>query len=333
MRLASIALATALLACTAFARAAPLDVRDAPGEPAGAHFPLVAGADAKAAERINQALFIANLSQMAPRPGDGAPPLDGMSYSVLRNDARVLSLRIDNDQCGNYCGHSSATPAFDAATGRHLSAGDLFTAEGLKAIARRTLEARVAANRADLAALRRQPATDADAQDRIGLYEECRPGPAIVGRMQVEAKAVAFVQPRCSNRPQRPLDDLSDHEARFPMAELAPWLSGYGRALLLGEGAAPEPFSPYGQVLRGSIDGRLPITLSLGEPKAGGTVDGVYFYDRYRRPIALAGRVRDGAIELEERESHAHLRLRAEGAALRGEWRSEQKTLPVAVAP
>ncbi len=62
-------------------------------------------------------------------------------------------------------------------------------------------------------------------------------------------------------------------------------------------------------------------------------LDGVYFYDRYRAPIMLAGRVRDGTVEFEERASHARWRLKTEGAALRGDWRSGQKTLPVAVAP
>jgi hypothetical protein len=81
MRIAAVAFAAAaLLDCVNVAHAAPLEVRDVAGRSgAGPHFPAIAGGNAKAVERINQALFIGNLSQMAPRPGDPAPALDGMS--------------------------------------------------------------------------------------------------------------------------------------------------------------------------------------------------------------------------------------------------------------
>ncbi|MCR6480364.1 hypothetical protein NU688_29685 [Variovorax sp. ZS18.2.2] len=322
-------------------------------------FPFVQSENTRLAARINQWLFLKTFEIPAPaRMADGLRGVDAqtwqnmpeLGYTVLRNDARVLSLRIEGEGCGAYCENFTYAHAFDAATGRHLEAADLFTSQGLQAIARKIGANNAATLRKEIASLQKakkapQPkdGPSADGLDAvIGLYEDCLSSRgdieyrriAGVGRMEIEAGSVLFAQDRCSNHAMRALDDIGDFSTRIPASQLGPWLTGYGRRLLLGEGSALAPTSPFGQVLHGTIDGKLPITLRLPLIGGGdGQVNAVYFYDRYRTPIPVSGQYKDGVLTLEEGESKARLRLKSEGLALRGEWTSGQKTLPMVLAP
>lgn len=353
-------LIAASLAWSLGAHAASLTVQSLTrraGTTTNQEFPFVQSEDARVATRINQWLFLETFEIPAPvRAADG---LRGMSdqtwqnmpelgYTVLRNDARVLSLRIEGEGCGAYCENFTYAHAFDAATGRHLEIQDLFTPQGLQALARKIDANNAATLRKVIASLQKakklpqakdgRSAEDFDAV--IDLYQDClsRRDDEYrkiegAGRMEIEAGSVLFAQDRCSNHAMRALDDIGNFSTRFPASQLRPWLTGYGRTLLVGEGNAPAPTSPFGQVLRGTIDGRLPITLRLPLLAGDGPVNAVYFYDRYRKPISVSGQYRDGVLTLEESESKAGLRLKSEGTTLRGEWRSDQKTLPLVLAP
>ena len=345
-------LATLLLACAFGAHAAPAVVQGLVHGtgPEAQRFPWVRTDNAKATDRINQFLFIDTFEAMAPaRAGDGLRGIDAqnwqrmpnLGYVVLRNDGRVLSLRVEGEGCGAYCESFTAGHAFDAATGRHLSPGDLFTAEGLADIARKVHANNAARLRKEIAALgSKARSKDEEREDKIALYTECltsRQDPAYqkieaMGRMEIDAKGVLFSQGRCSNHAMRALDDLDGFSTRFTPAQLGPSLTPYGRALLLGEGAAPAPASPFDQVLHGSIDGKLPVTLRLEPLRNDGSAAATYFYDRYRKPISVFGKYRDGVLLLEE-SSDTRLRLAPDGAGLRGEWISGQKKLPLVLAP
>lgn len=352
------ALLAAFLACAVGAHAAPAVVQGLVHGtgPDAQHFPWVRTDDAKVADRINQFLFIDTFEALPPaRASDGLRGIDAqnwqrvqaLSYAVLRNDARVLSLRIEGEGCGAYCENFSTGHAFDAATGRHLSPGDLFTAEGLADIARKVQANNAARLRKEIAALNgKSRSKDEDREDKAALYTDClesRQDPAYrqierMGRMEIDAKGVLFTQGRCSNHAMRALDDLDVFSTRFTPAQLEPWLTAYGRALLGGEGTAPGAVtasvapSPFDQVLHGTIDARLPVTLRLEPLRGDGSVAATYFYDRYRQPIPVFGKYHDGVLLLEE-SSDIRLRLVPEGAGLRGEWISGQKTLPLVLAP
>ncbi|MCX7257935.1 MAG: hypothetical protein NTZ64_14785 [Polaromonas sp.] len=62
------------------------------------------------------------------------------------------------------------------------------------------------------------------------------------------------------------MDNLGEFSLRFAPEQLKPWLSAYGRALLLSE-AVPgtaAPTTPWEQVLHGKISANMPVTLYLG---------------------------------------------------------------------
>jgi len=328
------------------------------GKTADQKFPFVQSEDTRVATRINHWLFLETFEIPAPaRAADGLRGMDPqtwqnmpeLGYTVLRNDARLLSLRIEGEGCGAYCESFAYAHAFDAATGRHLEAADLFTPQGLQAIVGKIGANNAARLRKEVASLQKAsktprpkdgPSAD-DLEAVIGLYEDCLSSRGNaeyrriegVGRMEIEAGSVLFAQYRCSNHAMRALDDIGDFSTRIPASQLGPWLTGYGRTLLLGEGNAPAPTSPFGQVLRGTIDGKLPVTLRLPPFGNGQQVNAVYFYDRYRTPIPVSGQYKDGVLTLDEPDAKAQLRLKSEGLTLRGEWIGGQKTLPLVFAP
>lgn len=321
-------------------------------------FPFVVSTtEPRVATRINQWLFITNFETMAPvRAADGLREVTeqtwrsqpDMQYKVVRNDARVLSVEVSGESCGAYCEDYTVSYAFDATTGRHLEPTDLFTPDGLRAIAQQTHAANAARLRKEIATLRKAnaaahrkgPAADEDRDDKIALYEGCLAERAEAsyrkmvgtGVMAVEAQGVRFEQSRCSNHAMRALDDLDGFSQRYGAAQLRPWLTPYGAAVLLGEATAPGPSSPFGQVLQGSIGTRLPVTLLLENPYDEGSVSATYFYDRVRKPISLSGQYRDGVLELAESESNGRLRLKVEGDSLVGDW-SGNTVLPMRLAP
>ncbi|MBJ2159992.1 hypothetical protein [Variovorax sp. IB41] len=121
-------LASLLLACAFGAHAAPAVVQGLVhgSGPEAQRFPWVRTDDAKVTDRINQFLFIDTFEAMAPaRAAEGLRGVDAqnwqrmpnLGYAVLRNDARVLSLRLEGEGCGAYCESFTAGHAFDVATG------------------------------------------------------------------------------------------------------------------------------------------------------------------------------------------------------------------------
>jgi hypothetical protein len=287
------------------------------------------------------------------------------SYKVLRQDARVLSLALELEGCGAYCENYQRAFAFDLRDGRLLTAGDLFTPEGLKA-----LQPRLAAQRAALIQqqIRRLKHTLAAAQqakrrpeegddDALLMYQDCLrnwlPGADPVYRhlgdeqMAVGPQHLSFTAGRCSNHAMRALDDIGDFHNRLPLTSLRAQLSPYGRAVLLGE-VLPDARPASGllsQVLRGTLDGKLPITLRLvvsspasGAASAEQVVDGNYFYDRMRQLIPLRGTLRGDQLTLTEGESSDDakapvFKLTVSAQGLRGTWRQGERSLPVEITP
>ena len=339
------------------ALAAPLAVQplQRAGDDAAWRLPFVSGGEAAVARRINALVTIdllrvlppARAAQGLPKPDDDTRrSLPEADFRVLRQDARVLALAIDAEGCGAYCEGFSHHYAFDLRSGRRLMPDDLISAEGRVALNRAMALRKRAVIQRHLQRLQRQQRSGAPADDdsdaALAMYQECLPPQAGDGRdrldypelLQVGRGFLEVTEGRCSNHAMRALDELDDFHHRFAGAQLAPWLTPYGRALVLGQGDAAAPAAPWGQVFRGLIDGRLPITMYL--PAPGG---GVYFYDRQRQPIELDARAEgDDGLRIEERtddgQPRARFELRREGPGWAGHWQAtDGRRLPVTLGP
>ncbi len=357
---------TLALATAGALHAAPLEVTPlvqaaAPGKtPTVRRFPFVTSVDGRGAARINNLLFIESFEVPAPvhasyglrevseEVWQRQPEID---FQVQRNDARIFSLTLSAEGCGAYCEGYTTPYAFDAASGRHLSLEDLFTPAGRAALGGQLKSANLAAIQSEIRRLQNEDAgarrrKQPPSQDRtaaLKMYAECaqfRQSPdygAVQGKLQIQPQALVLSMERCSNHALRALDDLGEFSLRFSPDQLKPWLSDYGRALLLGEtpGTA-APTTPWGQVLHGKISANMLVTFYLGALSPDGTLSGSYFYDRYRKPIALSGRFEAGTLTLTEADSKEtpppRLVLTPQGEGLRGHWEGAS-TLDIALEP
>jgi hypothetical protein len=331
--------------------------------------PLVQAGDPLLAAKINDKLFLSRFGVLAPKQAgkvvgaaDGIA-LDGItsqSFKISRNDGRILTIVFDSEFCAAYCESSQTYYSFDMASGRSMEAEDIFSTTGMRDLARQMHKQRLASYRNEAArqktlldALRKKKNASKDDIDdleqRVAFNSDCADAEnqpdsqsdagllAAFQSYQLEAATQNYnlSAPRCSSHAERALDDVDSVRLAIPYAELSPRLSAYGKALLVGTGAVPAGGGYSGQVLHGSL-GTTAITMTL-KKESDGSIQGTYFYDKFRQPIALDGAERDGKLTLNEHSGDqvsATLQLSwSEPArALRGRW-AGKKELDVSVAP
>lgn len=313
-------------------------------------FPVVTHVNKGLAARINQqlfaTLFAAEAHGLPPQdPGESLRQADlaatgaphALGYRVLRNDARVFAVEFRGETCGAYCEGFTRAAAFEAASGRRLTAANLFSPEGLKAIRSTLSSASRARLERQLVLLHARPDTR-DTRAAIALYEYClqeryqgRDWPE-TGDLWVNEKTIAFSQGACGAHVNRSIDEVGELRHPLQLVQLQPWLSDFGRSVLLGELPLHPPATPLGQLLAGTVGG-APAHLYLPEPAAGSdALAGYYYLDRDRRALPLQGAWRDGALLLQD-AAGGSLTLRPQGAALNGEWKAaDGRRQPVALA-
>jgi hypothetical protein len=129
-------------------------------------------------------------------------------------------------------------------------------------------------------------------------------------QMTITPDGVTFIHDQCDGSYYgRYLDEVGRQSTHYSFKDLAPYLNEYGRYMLLDEFKGTSPSSgAFGQVLHGHI-GKMSITLKLnGRSYYNGTsIEGVYFYDRYRIPIWLTGKIEGDQLELKEVVPQAHV--------------------------
>ena len=234
--------------------------------------PFVETSPPEAGQRINaqisgapgdQSFSAAQEAFSKQSPGDRG--LISESYSVARNDGRLLVLQFESEGCGAYCSTSSEQKIFDARTGHLVHPEELFTDQGIAILAQRLKENRIHRAKAILAA---QKGNEADAAD---MYARCiaqwTSWPASLWPLNSNPDGRwRFVSGSCSNHAMRPFDALDNLDQVAAIPELKPHLSAYGKSLLLGEGdvrdPAPEVSPPckHGGGLPVSINNRSPQT-------------------------------------------------------------------------
>jgi hypothetical protein len=332
-------------------------------------FPLVSrlGPAAGVAARINFVLFVGRFDDgyggavppADPRQALGAAGpfarrnLPTLDYRVTRNDARVLAITFTGESCGAYCEDFHDPVAFDARTGRTLAEEDLFEPAGVRAMLVEAARANAARLDAAIARLRREQRAAAarpaprrdrsldDHDDAIAMLDACRERwrdtarPDAAASIEIRERELVVRHGRCSNHAMRGLDPIGAFSNAFALERLRPWLSAYGREVLLGEGRVVErarrALVAAPQAWRGTI-GDNAVTLFVSRVDDDDRVFGYYFYDRFRAAIQLVGKRSGDRLELRETapgdEPNARgpapdgtLSLTVAGDRLTGHWR------------
>lgn len=320
--------------------------------------PWFGGADARAAARVNDWLWLTRAASLAPRApvasariADASELAASVDFHVERNDARVLALRIQGDSCGAYCEGYDEAEDFDARTGRHVTSDELVTPDGRVVLARRVRAEKhrryaqaLKENREALVAAKKDakpdPASIDDLQQRVELDGRCAADDG--AKMSAEEASNAFsyldvglppghmslTTGRCGSHAEGGLDDVGNVTLDVDYPTLRPQLTPYGRALLLGEEAPPAalPQDAIGQVLHGTL-GRSAITMLLvSRYDDGKRITGGYAYDKHGQRIVLEGDRVGTRLTLTEKSGGqdprdvATLKLSIAGDRLKGQW-------------
>lgn len=261
----------------------------------------------------------------ANREGSGST--SGLSWSAS-SQGRVLSLQITSETMGAYSTETTDDLLLDAVHGQPVSAADLFTPEGLKALGARLALARKAKLRQTIQSERREK-HDADVESCLEVQEDALKEQALDGvqDLRLDAKTLAF--PASLDLPHVVLACDVDLTIALPRPDLAPYLSAYGKALL--DSSLPAPTLPtawMSRVFTGRI-GTAPIMIHLLRD-ADGSITGKYAYVKRGAAIELSGGpkggVKGGVLELDESnpdgDTTGHLTFEDHGLSLTGTWSS-----------
>ena len=325
--------------------------------------PFVSGGAPGVAQRINTAVWREMLDGAAAPTTPGktwTPPADKLPQgtSSLKYSARLLppanprmlALAFSGEGCGAYCEGFDTTRLFDLRDGRVVSLGDLLNVDGFAAAGRRLDAQRRRAYQKqvrELAAAKKSARKGSqddedDTDQRLTFNRDClkqvdtQPSTPwwLVGEgFAVDDKGgLSLTKGRCSNHAMQALDDVGDITVTLPAAELQPWLTPYGLAVMRQQGDAPPPAAFDQRELHGQMGG-MAITMRLEPLRDGVDTRGSYVYDKYRTPIALVVR-RDGDSQIratEQTASQGRFDLTIAGGTLAGTWsdKDRRKELPV----
>jgi len=337
--------------------------------------PYVTSSRKDVAARINDELYMgligipapsaagANFELTIPADDSALVGTSSLEFELARDDEHIFSVAVTQEGCGAYCENYTTHYHFDATTGRPFAAAEVITSAGKKDIVKRMDREALGQYRkmlktlqADLALQLKtgkpsQPGGSVDdTRDRIELNEHCLQ--EALERQQDSSrnldedfrylamaipddKGVSFRHERCSNHASRALDDVGDVNLPVPNAQLRGMLTDYGRFLFSGGDRPREALDPFGVFLHGRI-GQSPIALRIAVEKGSQQVSAVYYYDKYRRPIALTGTA-DGdrfTLTTSKTDKDAEtFELVRHGSTLAGQWHKGNALQPVSVGP
>lgn len=273
-------------------------------------FPKIAD-NTNAAKAIN--LFLHSI-ELRTRPGtdaktafSGLPPqTTAIDYTLGANTARLLSVRIDYTDAFRAQYPRARGWTFDAASGRPISQGDLFSAEGYGRLRHKVAAARVKLIRDLEQTLDAEAESDETAAETLALYEDCldtvRIDTLTDDELFVGTDRLYLEHGDCASTEYLEYDVLRPLRVELPFADIAGDLNDYGRCLLLGTGSAPcvgkTREGPQPGTYGGSI-GKKPVTVVFERRYDGDRISGSFVLDnRYHR---LEGRTqRDGKAKLYE---------------------------------
>jgi hypothetical protein len=335
--------------------------------------PFIESSNKAAAIRINTFLHDQLLhtlpSNVADQENDSRvilldPPLEEMrSEGVAEmNSGRSIVVQTFISGCGAYCTESTATYNFDARNGRLIVSQELISPAGRIALAKEVLKFGAARLKKEIVRLEKEIKSNKakkersteDLRTQLEIYESCLedrftkdgglypyylkdPGVVTIGN-----GSLSFSHGECSDHASRALDDLGDIVYTVSGPSLRPYLSAYGKYIMLGEGdGVVMTINPYAQYFKGTINGKTSVTLYLGGYPAGSDESiyetAHYYYDKYRTKIHLSIKRIGNQFELTESKSNQDpkpvLRFQLKGDRLKGQWIGNGKTLPFEAYP
>lgn len=230
--------------------------------------------------------------------------LTGLSYEVVRNDGRILSLLIHRDFIGAYPWWLVNTCSFDLTTGDVLTWHSLFTSTGYNDVNTKILHVRDRIVKNKLRSLHKDMVEGNSQLDESTFevikeyFDGCREN-IDPNHLQITKATIAPDDQECLQHYLR-FYDLS-WITEIPIRSIKNDLNGYGKWLLrLSDTLTASSTEPISYFLTGKI-GTYPITAELLPGEEDSTIHGYYYYNSRKEFIPIHGHIlTDRSIEFEE---------------------------------
>jgi len=277
----------------------------------------------KNAWKMNTFIYQSELERKAPT--SLTAPMQNFDYGLSstwfetnRNDHLVLSIMVGGEGCGASCSEWNHYYNFDPSNGRIITIYDLLSREGMVKLSKRLLPYwQSFGDSLDL---------DSESMDQffnkrfVGLL------PFITDYMIIGNQTVKLIVETGKTYER----DFGDLEIEYSFNVLKPYLSDYGRRILLGEeNNAIQPNNLLDQLYKGTIGNSI-ITLMIT-----GLYDsefsGFYYYDKYGEQIPLSVKS-DGTMATFTCGENETIKAKITPNGLVGTWKSKGKTLPFKVS-
>jgi hypothetical protein len=272
------------------------------------------GEDSKVAEKINAILHIGPLHEITsipPEANDNDASKSSYSNEVIRNDAKVVLVKVVTEGCAASCWTNNDHYNFDAKTGEYIHVSSLFTQAGMAHVSSRLIKKWTQQIREDAKAYASGDSwADGCIENGIntcldGLADEC------IGRMKTNydkgtpymgydfemgPKGVTFVGAYCTKT-------MSSYPASLSYQEMFSYLSEYGKSLFSKNATINQPMHPFNQIFSGTIGGKYPIKMFLFEPyPSAGYLQGYYLYTKHNKPINITGFYENNTLLIQEKD-------------------------------
>jgi len=171
--------------------------------------------------------------------------LSDISYEVLQNSKRILSISISAEGCGAYCEPFTRYYNFDLQTGKEIKLEHLLTPAGKKLLLeamnkqkKELLQRKISSTKELLS--RKGSAIDKDDQEyyeeMIEVYSNCLESQLYNSleyiQFSLQEKTFVVFTDRCSAHVNRNVDELGDFEFGFSLANWKKHFSAFGLSLL-----------------------------------------------------------------------------------------------------
>lgn len=314
---------------TAIAQRQELTVRDLTPKHQENTFPVVSNpANPRVAENINTFLQLSYLEQLpgtfkkhpfenvatdrSTRFEDSHSTIEFFRWEKKTTPVNVLSLSIECEYTGAYSEDDIIYKNFDTRTGHLITLSSLIKKEQLKTFTK-LLNDNVKQRVTDFLSTVTKELTTLDSikdqeefvrhSEQLVMYNSC-----IEDNDEYELEYYNFyflkdslhiIRERCSDHVNRAIDDLYEIEMSFSFGEMNPYFSAYAISLI-NNSSDIKSENPEGKIFKGKI-GNLAISAYIKEINADGSLDMVYWYDKYKIPIEWNGTFTDNHFSLTER--------------------------------
>lgn len=247
----------------------------------------------------------------------------------------VLSLAVDCEYTGAYSEYSTNYHNFDTRTGQLIRLSSIIKKEQLKPF-NKLLNDKVKQKVGDFLSTVKMELSTLDSikdkeefarhTEQIAMYNYCMEDNK---EYQLEyyhfyflQDSLHFVRERCSVHANRAIDDLYEMDMAFSYQQMDSYFSDYGTNLISTTTEIIQNENPAGKLFKGKM-GNIPISAFIKEINTDGSLDMVYWYDKYKIPIEWNGKFTDNHFSLtEEIENDNYMIV----ANIEAQWNNDQIT-------